>query len=601
MSMNSNTTIQQQFTPLEGLTFTCEMASDAFRCEMEAYQPAAGITHVEIRFRADALLRPASTRISWQEPMDEIHFKWNPSCFESRFLDVSSWSRHQFQSRVNQNAPVICLHKINGENTVTFALSDALHATILSSSTSEYGYARCGIQLFSEPWKAISEYTVTLRFDRRRLPMHTCLQDCAAWWDALIPGEPLPVPEAAKTARYCDWYPYHGKFTGRETERQCALASELGIGLFAYEAEWADPDLDYQPDARKYDDFGRHVEAIHNQGMPFILWVAPPFLNPVSRERFAGQLLGPVDELGKIVNPRKAHLDPRYPEVRQYLVETYARLVGEYDVDGLFLDFMPCFGVQPDNEQPDPARDFVSVAEAVDSFLQALLPRLRQFKPDILMEFRQPYAGPHMRRYANIFRAVDCGNCFADNRLRVLDIRLLCGSAIAHADPIMWNPAEPVQSAAMQLTHTLFSVPNVSMNLETLPDDHTAMVRTYLAFWNRHRDVILDGALTPLEPHNAYPVVIAAMADKWLAALYSTAIVPVPADAPGTMLLVNGTYSDHVVLELAGPLGRRSLTVTSCTGETVLAKDVDLVPGLHRIDMPVNGYAVLDRQNENGE
>jgi len=580
---------------IAGLFFTIDLPMDALGCEITPGPDVGDIQEFRIVISAGQPVCPAPVMIRWREPMHEIHYKWNPACHENRMLDVSASSRHRFTSRINFAAPVVCLHKINGENTVTFALSETLYATTLISRISEFGYAECCLQLFCEPWPAITEYIVVLRIDRRRLPMHICLRDCAAWWDALIPGQSLPVTDAARTARYCDWYPFHGKFTGQQTERQAALAKDLGMGTFCYEAGWADDALDYTPDARKYDDFRQHVEALHRLGMPFVLWVAPSFTNPVSCTRFANQLLGPRDSVGKIENPRKAHLDPRYPQVRAYIIETYARLLRDYGIDGLFLDFIECLGIQPADEPADPERDMLSVGAAIDCLLRDLVETLRTIRPDLLIEFRQPYTGPRMLRYANILRAVDCGNCFADNRIRVLDMRLLCGSVPVHADPIMWNTQEPVESAAMQLTHTLFSVPLVSMDLEALPADHLAMVRAYLDFWNTHRDVILDGELQPLEPHNAYPVVLSRTQGKLLAAAYSNALIPVAKRAPDNILLVNATYADHLVLDMADDLGLRTLTVRDCTGTIVRQADVRYEAGLLRIGIPSNGTASLVR------
>ena len=580
---------------IAGLYFTIKTPSDVLDCDITPGPDADGIREFKIVISAKQPVCPAPTMIRWREPMHEIHYKWNPACYESRMLDVSNNSRHSFTSRINFAAPVICLHKINGENNVTFALSETLYATTLSSGISEYGYAECCVQLFCEPWPAITEYAVVLRIDRRRLPVHTCLRDCAAWWDAQIPGQSLPVTDAARAARYCDWYPFHGKFTGQQTERQASLAKGLGMGTFCYEAGWADDELDYTPDARKYSDFRKHVEAIQRLGMPFILWVAPSFLNPVSRARFAKQLMGPRDSVGKIANPQKAHLDPRYPQVRAYIIETYARLLRDYGIDGLFLDFMECMGIQPADEPADPERDIQSVGAALDRLLRDLIESLRSIRPELLIELRQDYTGPRMLRHANILRAVDCGNCFADNRIRVLDMRLLSGSVPVHADPIMWNPQEPVESAAMQLTHTLFSVPLVSMDLEALPPDHLAMLRSYLDFWNTHRDVILDGDLQPLEPHNAFPVVLSRTPGKLLAAAYSNAVIPVTEPAPDTLLLVNATYADHLVLDVAAELGLRTLTVHTCTGAEVQHKDVRYGAGLLRIDIPPNGRACLER------
>ena len=40
---------------------------------------------------------------------------------------------------------------------------------------------------------------------------------------------------------------------------------------------------------------------------------------------------------------RVGTLDPRFPEVREYLVQTYERVIGEWGFDGVKLDFIDCF------------------------------------------------------------------------------------------------------------------------------------------------------------------------------------------------------------------------------------------------------------------
>jgi alpha-galactosidase len=583
------------YTPTEDLSFNFDGAAEHFQCEMTCLpQEIEGITSIRIQFTAEQPTTPTTSTISWREPMDQIHFKWNPLCYEHRFLDISSGCQNSITTKSNYGAPVTCLHTISGENTITFALSDALHESTVGFRVNEDGTATCNVKLFCEPWSPIQIYSTILRIDRRPLSYHRCLRECAEWWDGLIPTEAISIPEGARTARYCSWYPFHGKFTGEDIERQCVLAKELGIGTFGYEAGWAETapgndNLDHEPDPDKYTDFRKHIDKIHSYGMKFVLWDAPSFTTPGTAERFKDKLLG--NKFGE-----NGNLDPRYPDVREDIISTYVRIVRDYDVDGLFLDFMPFFGTAQAAEPEDADRDLKSVAAAVDRLLHDLIVQLKQLNPDILMEFRQPYIGPHMRKYANMFRAVDCGNCFADNRIRTLDIRMLCGAAIAHADPIMWNTCEPVESAAMQLTHTLFSVPQVSMDLETLPADHTEMIRTYISFWNEHRDVILDGELNPIEPQSAYPLVLSSTQDKLLAALYSTAVIPTPHDLPATVLIVNGTYGDHVVVEAAGAFGKRRLTVISCTGVKVCDKEIELGAGLHRIDVPPNGYATLQAE-----
>ena len=79
-----------------------------------------------------------------------------------------------------------------------------------------------------------------------------------------------------------------------------------------------------------------------------------------------------------------------------------------------------------------------------------------------MIEFRQPYIGPLMRKYGNMFRAGDAPNAYVANRVRTIDLRLLSGETAVHSDMIMWHPDEPVERAALQLLNVMFSVGRVS-------------------------------------------------------------------------------------------------------------------------------------------
>ncbi|QTH40015.1 hypothetical protein J4772_20555 [Cohnella sp. LGH] len=55
-------------------------------------------------------------------------------------------------------------------------------------------------------------------------------------------------------------------------------------------------------------------------------------------------------------------------------------------------------------------RDYDSVSEAVDRLLSDVMERMRAVKPDVMIEFRQKYIVPLMRKYGNMFRVADCLN-----------------------------------------------------------------------------------------------------------------------------------------------------------------------------------------------
>ena len=67
-----------------------------------------------------------------------------------------------------------------------------------------------------------------------------------------------------------------------------------------------------------------------------------------------------------------------------------------------------------------------------------------------MIEFRQPYIGPLMRKYGNIFRAGDCPNSALENRVRTTDLHILSGTTAVHSDMIMWHYEDQVEIAAFQ-------------------------------------------------------------------------------------------------------------------------------------------------------
>jgi hypothetical protein len=112
-------------------------------------------------------------------------------------------------------------------------------------------------------------------------------------------------------------------------------------------------------------------------------------------------------------------------------------------------------------------------------------------------------------------------------------------------------------------------------------------------FWREHRDVLLDGALEPLHPEAIYPVVLACTVSKLAAAAYGNAVVPLEGEIHLTLLVVNGTLEKGIVRSLADDAGTRAIEVWDCRGRHTRTDSIGLETGLHHIDIPPAGVAVL--------
>lgn len=567
-----------------------------FTPSLSAKEITPGVYHIALQIKAPSAVRPPSFRVSWMHPAVDVQSRWFSDVGRRRDL-VADYDRG-FDSRATSKAPVLSLLSAQGENRMTFACSDALNALWLNNGINEES-ARflCFIKFFAEPHPPIADYSATIRVDTRHLPMTQVLGDVADFWAAQPGYTPAKVPEVARLPMYSTWYSFHQQLDVEAVVRQCQLSKKLGCEAVIVDDGWQTKDNnrgyaycgDWEPD--RIPDMRGFVDAVHKAGQKFILWYSVPFVGRYSKvfDRFKDKMIN----VSKSDDGEVCHgtVDPRFADVREYLINTYEKALRQWDLDGFKLDFVDSFwGTWEAVNTLGGGRDYDSIPEAADRLLSDVIARLRAIKPDILIEFRQSYVGPLMRKYGNMFRAGDCPNDSINNRQRTLDIRMLCGNTACHADMLMWHPTEPVESAALQFSGILFAVPQVSVMLDKIPQDHQDMVRFYLSFWLNWRDVLLDGQLSVTQPHALYPVVSAKNGGRAVLAIYEPMLAKLP--EAKELAVVNATHETRVLIESPAAITRQ-LTVVDCRGRTVTQKSVQIPAGISTLEIPRSGIATL--------
>jgi alpha-galactosidase len=592
MSSDSN-----RFTVQAG-TFevTLEKEPDSFEVSLTTSQPEAGLELIHLKLTSPKLTIPGTCRLCWGQPLIDIQAFWRPGTDRSRALPAD-WG-DSFVSQSSTHAPAGCLFNLNGENRHTFAFSDALNPVEIKAGVNE----ETATFLFSlslfQVTAPFSHYEATLRLDTRSRPYYQSLNEVQEWW-AKQPGyTPAAVPALARQPMYSTWYSFHQRLIAAEVEEECRLAAEMGCKAVIVDDGWQTSNNDrgyaycgdWEVFTEKIPDMAAHVARIHDLGMKFILWYALPFVGPRSKnfERFSGKYLDYLEHVNTWV------LDPRFPEVREFLIKIYEDALQDWKVDGFKIDFVQYFK-QPANERLSSldGRDYVSVPEATDRLLSDLIARLHRLNPDIMIEFRQPYIGPLMRKYGNMFRAGDCPNDSLQNRVRTLDVRLLCGNSAPHADMLMWHPEDPVESAALQIINVLFAVPQISVKLATLPPAHRKMLQFWLSFWQTHRELFLDGVLKPHHPELLYPLVEVSQQNRLLVAVYASTVVKLDEPAFSEIIIVNGTLEPAVILNYQGRKKPYRIEIQNCFGDLLSNQEILMEPGLKSLSIPASGLAIL--------
>ena len=547
-----------------------------------------GVRYIDIRMTLPEAAIPEEFSLCWYVPITDICTSWTP--FGGAGNLPPQWAPRTMTSRLASGMPVYALLSGDGTNRLTVALSDAFTPTSIAAGVvEETACLEYTVRLFTLPTAPVAEYTVTLRLDERPVAWHDAVRAAADWWQTDCGYTPAPVPEHARLPMNSLWYSFHQRLDPAAIVEQCRLSRPYGMETVIVDDGWQTLDSnrgyaycgDWQPE--RIPDMRGLVDAVHATGMKLMLWYSVPFVGIHSQkyQEFKDMLLDVPYDSGKTWA-----LDPRYKPVRDYLTGVYTDAVRAWDLDGLKLDFIDAFQLGGASLQPDDRRDFSSLEEALDALMQDVTDALRALKPDILIEFRQSYVGPAIRKYGNMLRVGDCPNDPLINRRNSIDLRLTSGGTAVHSDMLMWHKEDSPENVARQLAATLYAVPQISVLLDTLPESHRAVLRHYLDFWRQYRSVLLDGYLWARHPESGYSQIGAQKDGTSVVTVWTD---PVVAYTGGALVAVNaGAHGDLVLKNAAG---RRWRTV-DCTGMPLVSGTAAEV--LTLCEVPVGGMLFVE-------
>jgi alpha-galactosidase len=586
---------------LKAAGFDIEVFGDlkGFTLTSETSKVAEGLEVLALTLRSAQPASPPRFSIKWSLPSHDVAGHWMTGRGQTKTIRPD-WAGGRLQaSMLAREAPVSCLFSSDDRNVLTFAVSDALN-TISSGSgvREEDGMIYNEVVFFAERHKALTDYSVQVRIDRRSVPYETVLHDVGEWWAAMPAYAPASTPAPARLPVYSTWYNYHQNVDAAVLLKEVAVAKQLGYASIIVDDGWQTLDSrrgyaftgDWEPE--RMPDMKGFVDECHRLGVKVVLWYAVPFMgkNAKAAARFKDRTLRFDERLGTYV------LDPRYAEVRQYLVDTYTRAIREWGIDGFKLDFIERFVADDQTvlEATD-GRDYASVNEAADRLMTDVMAAVRRLNPEVMIEFRQAYIGPLIRKYGNMFRASDSPNAYVANKVKTIDLRLLSGATAVHADMIMWHDREPVELAAFQFLNILFSVPQLSVRLHEIPKDHFAMVKFYTEYWLANRDVLLDARVEAPNPLANYPLVRARAGDKQIIALYGDVVARL-GEPTRRIDLVNAKHSRGVIVTGAKAAGTYTYVVRDCQGRAGKTGELFLGPTPVELEVPVSGIVSLERR-----
>lgn len=560
---------------------------------------AEGIDIVKVDIHRRGASTPPKFKILLEVPQKDIHNIW-ASCNDTPHL-YADWGG-RYRSNLAQSMPVYSYFNDNNENRLTMALDEPFRLIEVKAGIKEEGaFAIAEFSFFDLPEAPLDAYSVSLRLDSRNVFWSEPIKESAEWIMEKNCIEPCNVPEVAFEPLYSSWYQFHQGVSASEIEAESARAAEMGMKTIIVDDGWQTDDGnrgyaycgDWKVSLNKFPDMASHVRNVQKLGLKYMMWYSVPFVGAKSAgyERFKDKFLYFNQGLGAGV------LDPRFPEVREYLTEVYEKSLKDWNLDGFKLDFIDSFrlnGSDPAIRDDYAGRDMKSVQEAVDVLMKTIYRRLHEIKPDILIEFRQSYIGPAIRQYGNMLRAADCPGDMKTNKVRIADLRITSGTSAVHSDMLEWNINESPELVARNIINAIFGVVQYSVMLRDMPESHKLVIQNWLKFSEEHRSALLKGDFKPYHKETGYPLIEASDDKETIIAVYQdNLIIKIAGNLHKRFYVLNASGEEHMTLDVENK-AKSAYTVDAYGAKHKIKTPVK---GLSRICVPDGGYLFISYTN----
>ncbi|MEW7290358.1 glycoside hydrolase family 36 protein [Aquimarina sp. 2304DJ70-9] len=586
--------VGQDELPHGGISIYSKEEALGFKLSGKTEQLENSLFKVIIRLHASTSKNTKPIKLVWKVPAINVKGTWTSNYESDRRVYAEFDAERMLVSRAAYEAPVICLYDHNSDNTHTFACSDAINTLSLGAGLREEdGWVYCNVIVFKESVPDFTKYELSILLDYRKQRYEHSLAEVSNWWASFY--KPMLVPEVAKLPMYSTWYSYHQDITTDGLLQECKVASKMGYKSIIVDDGWQTDDSNrgygYTGDwlLKRFPNMANFVAQVHDLEMKVLLWYSVPFFGKHSKafQQFKGKFLHFSEEF------QAAIIDPRYPEIRAYLINIYIKALKDWDLDGFKLDFIDHFIPYDDTIlTAEDGRDYAAIGPAVDRLMTDVMLALTAIKPDILIEFRQHYIGPALRKCGNMFRAHDCPNDAVTNRKRIIDLRLLSGTTAVHSDMFMWNYDEPVEIAALQFVNILFSVPQLSVRCNEISAAHQQMISFYTEYWIKNRNVLLDGDLMASGPSENYLLIKATSKEKEIITIHANIAIELSGETD-CIDIINAKTSEHIILNAINDHKTYQVFTYDCLGNEVKGNIKTLKKGLTSVKVPISGMITL--------
>lgn len=419
----------------------------------------------------------------------------------------------------NFSLPIFVFFDEQGNSQLTVALSETTRKVCASIGVHEES---ASIKMtFSFP-DGIDRDVLKVYLNDCEQPFYKSVVKSRDWLYSQGKYSHLPSNSAAYKSVYSTWYSYHQALNQDSIVEQVQQFADYHIETLILDDGWQTDDNsrryayagDWEIAESKFPNMVTHINNIQQNNIKYLVWITLPYVGEKSAafSRFSDKFLY-FDDYQKA-----GILDPRYREVRQYLVNTILNLVRKLHLNGLKIDFIDSFRSASHNINSK--MDIANLDDSINVLLSDIVKVLLDYDPEFLIEFREDYIGPNMTQYCNIIRVKDCPHDYNKNRVGLTNIRLLCPSVAPHSDMITFNLKDSLESISLQFLNCLYGVIQLSVDLLKLSKEQREVIQHWMLYQDENREVIFNGNFAAWNPHLGFDVVSVGNLSKRIISCY---------------------------------------------------------------------------------
>lgn len=566
-----------------------------FESTIEIEEESKGKFIVKIYLHATFAAVPPVFNVSVKFPREKINQIWNSKTWSNKsFFTLPAYDR------AAAGFSIISGLTINDQNQITLTCKDSYQAKFVSTNIKEEKDSIVFTLGFFEdnpPLSQLQDYEAEVLVDFRNIHFSKSIFEASSWFLSEEIKKDVVNINFDKLPVFSTWYQMHRNIPLENITRELDSLKTFNFKSVLVDDGWQalvkmKIDTAYSYDAESFKTMNEFKSKCKKMGLPLYLWYSIPFIggNPVILKKFDGKYI-------RYRAPRQMYvLDPRYSEVREHLVSTYASFLKEWQFDGYWFDFLKGFYPKEGAVlEEDKGRDYASIQLAVDNLYTDMVIRLQNIKPDLFFGQKFQVVGPNLVSYQNFLT----GFVGAENtqvvREKMVNNRLLYGKNTPFMEVMAVNHREKPEDIARKFQSLILGNPYLSFYISTLSDEQKNTIRFWLNYWQTNHKVIFEGTFEPMQVSRFYPVIKVENESKKIYLLYEDYSVSIPYDLNSTIDVINSKLTGKIGFLINKSGAEYNYEIYNCMGKIV---DQGIIKSRNKnlieLDVPVAGFVRIN-------